>query len=77
MAITVEQLLGSLGALALALTVVGALWRAHIASDNDVRALRDTAISGWREQTDATRELADAVKDRNRRDASHIRANDP
>jgi hypothetical protein len=32
----------------------------------EIRAQRDEAIAGWREQTDATNKLASAIEERNR-----------
>ena len=62
----------------LALTVglaiaVAALWRDHIRADADDRAQRDTAITGWREATDAIRALTAAVQDQDKREGQHRR----
>ena len=56
------ELLGPLGlTVALAFAVV-ALWRDHTRADADDRVQRDTAIAGWKAQTDATNRVADALE---------------
>jgi hypothetical protein len=55
---------------------IAVLWRAHAAADADMRAQRDLAVSGWQAQTAATRDLAVAIEQRNRRDAAQVRAGD-
>ncbi len=70
------DILGPLGALVGAIIVAVALWRAHLASDADVRAQRDKAMDGWRAQTTASDRMANALEVRNRRDATHTRAED-
>lgn len=65
----------------LALTVglaiaVAALWREHVRADRDDRAQRDVAIAGWRDQTNATNRLADAIEARARDDAQRKRQDD-
>lgn len=42
----------------------------------DLKAQRDVAIEGWRDQTKATDRLAAAVESRNRRDATSKRQGD-
>lgn len=66
--------LALLTALALAVAV---LWRAHVSSDADVKAQRDLAVTGWREQTTATAQLAQAIDQRNSRDRAQVRSGDP
>jgi len=38
------------------------LWEEHLRADQDDREQRDVALAGWRAQTDATKELTDAIK---------------
>lgn len=42
----------------------------------DLKAQRDIALEGWRDQTDATNRLAAAIESRNRRDAGSRRQDD-
>lgn len=70
------ELLGPLGlTIALGLAVL-ALWRDHIRADADDRAQRDTAIAGWRDQTNATTRLADAIEAKARDDGARKRQAD-
>lgn len=70
------ELLGPLG-LTIALGVaVMALWRDHLRADADDRTQRDTAIAGWRAQTDATDRLAAAIEAKAEREATRKRQDD-
>ena len=79
-----EQLAGPTGAiialiavLGIAARVIQVLWSDHLRADADDRTQRDTAIAGWREQTAATNRLAEAIEQRNARDARAKRSQDP
>lgn len=76
MNLPIEALLGPIGGLVLALYVLNALWVAHKESDADVRAQRDLATAGWREQTTATNRLADAIEHDGHDRAERHRAGD-
>jgi hypothetical protein len=56
---------------------VGVLWRDHVRADADDRSQRDTALSGWRDQTTATNRLADAIEADRRDRAERHRRDDP
>ncbi len=70
------DVLGPLGALVGAVIVAAALWKAHLDADKDIRLKRDEALTGWMAQTQANATMANAVADRNRRDAARARAGD-
>ena len=57
------------------------LWRAYASAIKeritDLIAQRDLSQRGWIDQTAATNRLAEALEERNRRDRSHVRAEDP
>lgn len=55
-------LLGPLGFLMGAIVAVGVLWKAHSASDADMRVQRDKALEGWRVSVDNVGRLADAME---------------
>jgi hypothetical protein len=60
---------GTTGLTAFLIYVVRALWIEHQRNDADVRTQRDIAIAGWRDQTAATKNLADVVEKQTRADA--------
>lgn len=57
------DLLGPLGLTVALAIAVYALWRDHVRSDADVLATRDTALAGWRAQTEATERVADGQEE--------------
>lgn len=71
------NLLGPLGLTVGALVAVGVLWRDHQRADADDRQQRDTAIAGWKEAAEATRDLAAAIRDDTARRAVQHRKDDP
>ena len=44
------------------LKVIKELWLEHLRADADDRSQRDIAVAGWQAQTEATKELADAIR---------------
>ena len=72
-----DQILGPLGALAIAVLGLIVLGRDHLRQDAADRKQRDAALEGWREQTAANNRLAAAWEERNRREAERRRRNDP
>lgn len=50
---------GTAGLIAFLLLTTKLLWDEHKRHDADVKAQRDEAIAGWREQSQATNRLAD------------------
>lgn len=61
-----EAVLGPYGLLVAALIAIGVLWRDHQAADRARNTQLDVALSGWRDQTDATRELTAELQESNR-----------
>ena len=55
------ELYGPAGLLVALAFAVAALWRDHVRADADDRSQRDTALAGWKAQTDATNRVADAL----------------
>lgn len=81
------QVLGPVGALAIALIAVSVLWRsdrangaARIADKDaqiaDLKGERDLARDGWKAQTDANAKLAEAWEARNRAEDERRRRSD-
>lgn len=68
-----EQLLGPYAALALAIVLLIIGGRILWWFIKDLATQRDLAQTGWREQTAATRAVADAVEERNRLEAERTR----
>lgn len=68
-----EQLLGPYSALAGAIILILAGGRILWWFIQDLRTQRDLAQAGWREQTSATKAVADAVEERNRLESERMR----
>lgn len=68
-----DAILGQYGALVLAVCLLAFTGRLLWWFIKDLAKQRDLALDGWREQTAATKAIAAAVEERNRREAEEAR----
>lgn len=70
---SLDQIFGPLGALALALTILIIGGRVLWWFIQDLAKQRDLAQAGWRDQTAATKAVAEAVEKRNQLEAERMK----